>query len=53
MNTELIEKLQEAYENAQETYEANKKANSPEGSLAYDQGRIDGLKQNLIIINGL
>ena len=51
MNTELIEKLQEAYENALETYKANRKTNSPKDSLAYDQGRIDGLKQSLEIVD--
>ena len=40
----MNDKLQEAIDNALENYKSNKKTASQE-SLAYDMGRIDGLRQ--------
>lgn len=46
------DELQQAIENAIETYQANKNSGSPAESLAFDNGRIDGLKQALEILRG-
>lgn len=43
-------KIREALEAAIESYRANQKAGSPAESLAFDNGRIDGLKQALEIV---
>ena len=46
----MNKELKETIDNALENYKSNKKAGSPAESLAYDSGRIDGLKQAFEIV---
>ena len=45
-----MEELQEEINNTLQNYKSNKKNNSPTDSLAFDAGRIDGLKRAMEII---
>jgi len=45
-----IEKLQEEIDNAILNYKLNKESGSPAESLAFDAGRIDGLKTAMGIV---
>ena len=47
----MNEELKETIENAIENYKSNKDSGTPAESLAFDAGRIDGLKTALKIIN--
>ncbi len=45
-----MEELKQEIDNAIENYKSNKKAGAPAGSLAFDSGRVDGLRQALEIL---
>jgi len=46
----MNKELKEAIDNALQNYKSNQKAGSPADSLAYDLGRIAGLKQAFEIV---
>ncbi len=50
-SSDIRERIQEAYAEAMRVHEANKGYGSTALSIAYDAGRIDGLKQALELID--
>ena len=49
--SDIRERIQEAYADAMRVHEANKEHGSTALSIAFDAGRIDGLKQALELID--
>jgi len=47
----LQEQLQDAIRHAEDSHRANRETGAPAESMAFDSGRIDGLRQALDIVD--